>query len=103
MLKKTKIINTQAPLSRVQDNLASTLDTITSIEMLDGVRIENIKLLSGIDNLISHKLNRIPLGYIILRKRASSDIWDTQDSNKSPSKTLILNCSANVTIDIWIF
>ena len=80
----------------------SSLDLISSKEILDGISLKNVSLLTGA-NTINHTLGRKPLGYFIVRKRAQSDIWDTQDSNPNQAITLILNCSANVTVDLWIY
>lgn len=102
-MKKVKTLNTIGPLARIQDNIVSVLDNITDKEILDGIRVTNVPLISGITNEINHGLGRIPLGWVIIRKRAQADIWDLQDSNVNKSRTLSLACSSDVIIDLWIF
>lgn len=90
-------------LEELQNRLANFFEQIRTVQLLDGTLIKNIELKAGIPNNINHKLSRKPLGYIVTRKRAKSDIWDSQDSNKISDRTLILHCDADVRIDLWIF
>jgi len=104
MIKKTRTINTKdLDLSKVQDNLTYAIDTIGSKEIIDGIVLKNINLLSSGPNVINHKLGRGLVGWYIIRKRANSDIWDSQDTNPTQAISLILNCTNNVTVDIWVF
>lgn len=102
-MKKVKTLNVQGPLSRIQDNITSVLDIITDKEILDGIRLTNIALLTGATNEVNHGLGRPPLGWIIIRKRGQADVWDLQDSNINKSRLLSLACSTNVIIDLWVF
>ena len=88
---------------KFQDNVEVSLNAVLNKEILDGILIQNVSILTGVTNVINHKLDRIPLGYLIIRKRADSRIWDLQDANNNKTKTLSLVCSADVTIDIWVF
>lgn len=89
--------------AKFQENVRVLTDDVVSKEILDGVLIKNIELSAGSDNIINHKLNRPAIGWIIVRKNTKSDIWDKQTGNILENKTLVLDCSDNVTIDIWIF
>jgi hypothetical protein len=102
-MKKVKTLNTTGTLARIQDNIVTVLNGITDKEILDGVRLINITLTSGVTNQINHSLGREPIGWIIIRKRTQSDIWDLQDDNVNKNRFLSLACSADVTIDLWIF
>jgi hypothetical protein len=90
-------------MSRMQDNVDSAISQLSVTEILQGQLVKNISLASSSTTKISHKLGRAPIGWIIVRQRASSIIWDTQDTNSNPNLTLNLNCSANVVIDLWVF
>lgn len=72
-------------------------------EMLSGILLQNIILTSGQLNKVEHKLNRPLIGWFCTRKNANADIWDEQSANKFSSRTLDLQCTANVTIDLWVF
>lgn len=90
-------------VQKLQDAIQTLLGKFDFIDFLDGGRLEKIAITSGTLKKVEHKLNRNLRGWILLRNRANSVIWDTQDSNPNPNKTLYLNASATSTIDIWVF
>lgn len=90
-------------LDKMQSNIEQFVTPIIASQIIDGVLLKDILLNSAITNNVSHKLGRKPLGWIIIRKRADSRIWDAQDDNTSPLQTLSLNCSTTVKVDIWVF
>ena len=83
-----KVGTKDADLQKVQQNVENAITTIIRKEIVDGVLIKNVCLTPGISNEIKHGLGRSPLGWFIVRKRADARIWDVQDFNKNPSKTL---------------
>lgn len=104
MFKKFKKIEIEDEvLSRMQDNVEQAISLLPSTDIIQGRLIKSVSLLSASTVKVSHKLGRPPLGWIIVRQRASAIIWDSQDSNANPSLTLDLNCSANVTVDLYVF
>ena len=90
-------------LSRFQDNVEGAISTLPDTEIIQGRIVKNVELLSASTVKVSHKLGRALLGWTIIRQRASSIVWDLQDANKTPNLTLDLKCSADVTVDIWVF
>jgi hypothetical protein len=98
-----KIQSEDKDLNKVQSNIEQLIEPFLNSEITDGVLIKNISLDSSITNQVNHKLGRKPLGWIVVRQRANSIIWDSQDTNTKANRTLELSCSANVTIDLWIF
>lgn len=90
-------------LNLIQDNIATALDSLVDLQTLDSVIIRGQKLLAAGTTTVNHKLRRKLSGWKIVRKSAQSDVWDTQDTNKSPELTLTLRCSANVTVDLEVF
>lgn len=91
-----------AALDNVQKNLVRILTPVTSMSLMGGNLLTNQGLGTG-DNTINHGLGRTLVGWIIVRQRAAASIYDTQDTNPSPTKTLTLNSSAGVTVDIYCF
>ncbi len=89
-------------VNKVQDNINTSLSAVLSKEIVDGILLKEVDLVTG-TNVISHKLNRKIEGWIIVRKRATADIWDSQDSSNTRDRTLTLESSADVTVDLWIF
>ena len=104
MIKKTRtIVTSDYDLSRVQDNIVYTLDNIGGKEIVDGILLKNVSLSSAGPNIINHKLGRTLIGWFIIRKRSTSDVWDSQDLNTTQATNLVLNCTNNVTVDLWVF
>lgn len=92
-----RVINT------LQNNIENSFNPIVSNIQNDSTILQNIQLLAGQNNIVNHTLNRNLMGYNIIRLRANSIVWDTQDSNPSPNLTLWLSCSANVIVDLEVF
>ena len=90
-------------LSKLQTNVEQALNPVLISSIIDGVLIKNVCLEPSKRNEVLHKLGREPLGYIIVRKRKDSRIWDLQDTNTAPKRTFTLACSHEVTVDIWFF
>jgi hypothetical protein len=104
MYKKFKKIEIEDQvLSRLQDNVEQAIGLLPSTEILQGRLVKSVALLSASTVKVPHKLGRPVIGWIIVRKRGNATVWDAQDSNPSPSLTLDLNCSSNVTVDLWVF
>lgn len=90
-------------LKSVQDAVAFVFQDITPKEILDGRVIKNVSLNSSTATVVEHGLGRAPIGYIGIKANAPANIYDTQDSNPSPSATLQLKADAAVTVSLWVF
>lgn len=103
-MKSFKQVSTDSKdLDKVQNNLSDFFAPLVRNPFVEGILLKDIELTSGNVTKVPHKLNRAPRGWFIVRKKANSNVWDAQDNNNIPDRTLDLNCSANVTIDIWVF
>lgn len=98
-----KLTTENRELNRVQDYLGEIFEQILLSEVINGVLLKNIDLTTGQANNVEHKLNRAPLGWTVIRKRADANIWDAQDDNVLKTKTIDLRCDADVTVDLWVF
>lgn len=54
-------------------------------------------------NTIQHKLDRKLQGWVFVRKGAAAEVYDTQDTNTTPDRTLVLVSDAAVTVNIYVF
>lgn len=81
---------------------ASILNPIVANPANNSILLKNIQLAVG-TNVINHKLGRNLQGWSIVRKRASADLYDTQDTNQMPNLTLTLVSDAIVTVDLMVF
>ena len=100
-LKKIGLKDKEA--QKFQQNVENTIEPIIRKEIIDGVLVKDVCLEPGTSNEVKHGLGRKPLGWIVVRKRADARIWDVQDFNANPSKTLSIAVSHSVQVDLWIF
>lgn len=89
-------------LSQLQTTWASQINPVLTQAILGGNYLKNVSLTTG-DNVINHKLGRNLQGWIITRIRSAATLYDTQDTNQSPSLTLNLNSSANCVVDLLVY
>jgi len=99
----SKLQTGDSTLQRIQDNIANTLNPITQNPLINAQILPGIVLKVG-PNVINHGLGRKLQGWSILRMRVVfSQVFDTQDTNLTPDKTLLLNSSVLVTVDLEVF
>jgi hypothetical protein len=89
-------------LDQMQTKWAAEIDPLLKNPTNSSVLLKNIDLVVG-QNIIDHKLGRALQGWTVTRKRAAASIYDLQDTNPHPSRTLILFSDAVVTIDLSVF
>lgn len=89
--------------SREQENVKNVVNQVLSKEIIDGILIKGVCLHAGTSYEVDHGLGREPLGWVIVRKRADSRVWDLQDYNPNTVRTLVLVASHDITIDLWVF
>lgn len=90
-------------INQLQTNIQDSFRPLNSKTQNDSNIISNINLIAGKVNTINHLLGQNLSGWKIVRQRGNAIIWDVQDTNTNPSQTLLLNTSANVSIDIEVF
>lgn len=90
-------------MDQMQTRWASLLNPLLANPTLDSSLLQNISLVTGA-NVINHKLGRNLQGWQTVRYHGSyAQLYDTQDTNQTPSLTLNLNASANVIVDLVVF
>lgn len=103
MIKSVKQIQSDDPIiSRVQDAIVPALNRLLSVPIVNGTILSNISLKVG-SNAVAHGLGQTLQGWSIVRQRALANVYDTQDSNKSPSQNLLLVSDQVVSIDLLVF
>ncbi len=90
-------------LNQFQVALGQALQPILVQPMAKSIVLNNISLVSGSTNVIPTTINRVLQGWYPIRVRGQATLWDSQDSNPTPSQTLLLNTSADVVVDIVVF
>ena len=89
-------------LQQIQTNVKTVLDPIANNLITQGHILSNVQLING-TNIIPTGLDRKLLGWIITRLNGTASIYDSQNSNLTPTQNLILVSSANVIVDIYVF
>lgn len=89
-------------LAKMQTAWASQIDPIIANPLNKGIILKQVSLTAG-SNTVNTLLGRALTGWSIVRQRAASSIYDTQDTNPTPSLTLQLVASAPVVVDIEVF
>lgn len=86
----------------MQTAWSSQINPVLAMPQSSGILLKQISLSAG-DNTIDHRLGRTLQGWQIVRIRASAIVYDKQDANQLQSRTLVLNSSAPVVVDIFVF
>ena len=113
-IKKYKkfYINPHDPQARelniVQDSIEQVLTPLTNAQIIDGNYLKEIDLTASVDNLIEHKLEREPLGWLVVRKFAAVDIYEsiTDTNGNSYDRKKFINFQVGTTMTdvyFWIF
>ena len=90
-------------MNQLQRNIAKVVEPVASNPVVNGIILPSVALVSG-DNEVNHKLGRTLQGWIIVRRHGNyRDIYDKQDTNPFPARTLVLNSSGTTTVDIYVF
>jgi hypothetical protein len=99
--KFQKITTSDRVTNQIQDNITKVVNPLTNIPLNSGSLLQSVSLVSGV-NSVNHKLGRALVGWFIVRQRAAASVYDTQDTNLTPTLTLILVSSANVVVDLFV-
>ncbi len=90
-------------LNSIQNNISTSLQSITSNIQNDTTVLTDVELKSGAVNVINHTLDRNINGWKLVRLRTPAIVSDVQDSNKSQNLTLLLVTTADTVVDIEVF
>ena len=93
-----KIAQSGMEASKFQDNADQFNNQFRNNPLLDGRLIEDVRVTTTRAS-IEHKLGRTPIGYIIVKQNADARVWYTSINDLF----LVLDSSATVTIDLWVF
>lgn len=87
-------------LNRVQDNVVEGFKVLEKFPFLNGILLENVVLSTG-DNEMSHRLGKAPKGVIVVKSTGATSIY-LKDS-KIADRLMIVNSSADVTVNLFVF
>lgn len=101
-MRLTLVQTDSKDLGMLQTNWAAVLNPLLTRQQNQSLIIKNVSLAVGSNN-IPTGLDRALQGWKIIRQRAQANIYDDQDNNTTPAKSLILVSDAVVVIDLEIF
>lgn len=94
---------TDRALTDVQQQVDSKFRSQQSSPFATGRIIPSVSLTTGTANKVSHKLGRKYVAWTVVRKSANADVWeDNYSSPSNPGKFVVLQCSADVKVDILV-
>ena len=93
--------------NRLQDSIEQAVTPIIDSRIVDGVYIKEVDL-STADTFVEHKLGREPLGFIVVRKFAAGDVFEslTDSSGDNYDRKKFINIKASTSLSnvyLWIF
>lgn len=88
-------------LTQIQNNIEEFSRPITNSEVIDGVLLEDISLVSASTTSVPHKLGRNIQGWIVVRNDTNCAVWETTAS--TDNEFIALNTSADTTVSLWVF
>jgi len=97
-----KVTSGDRNISQLQSNVDQAVSDVIKAPILNGRLVDDVKLTSA-PTRIEHKLGRKPSGYIIVKRNADAQVYDSLANEESPTLFLPLISSADVTVSIWIF
>lgn len=99
-----KNINPDDPLiDKLEQNVSDAFSQVLSKRILDGVYVADVALIAGKQNLISHKLMRKPYGFIVVKKKITTDIWMNDVATTLENLFIDIRTGSNATVSLWVF
>ena len=89
-------------VDQVQGYIATSLQPLLSLPFASGNRVQDIDLTTS-DTFVSHGLDSVPEGYIVLKQNADTSVYISPTANDFPGQVIILRSGASVTCDLFFF
>lgn len=91
-------------VDKVQGNVEDVLRRLAGNEFITGRPFKDIALKAGQSNVVKHNLGRVANWIVVRKLSTSADIWELAgSSNNAPKSQLVLDCSADVTVNLYLF
>jgi len=84
----------------MQKQWSSVLNPLISLNLTQGLIINEIELIANTPNTFNHYLSKQMNGWIVIDNNSFCEIKRTQPLNNT---TLTLEANANATISLWVF
>ncbi len=103
-LKEFKKLNIKDfETSRLQENVSDMFNQLVNNPRLSGILIENVDLVFGQVTTVDHGLGRKIVGFEIVYKNNSVEVWAEDSKQILPLRTLVLDTNADATVNLWVY
>lgn len=96
----TQLQHPEPLINRIQSVIVTALNQVLIIPFLDGQIITSVFIPAGVPTAVSHRLQRPVANWFVTKIDANTVIWESPSTD--PNNTIVLNSSANVTINVWV-
>jgi hypothetical protein len=102
VIRPKTVQTTNADTRRLQDSVSEAFSQLqTKNPILNGVYVEQ-EIGTG-DTEVSHGLQRQPTGFLVVRRDADANVWESGTANGRPSDKLILKATTGVNVTLYVF
>ncbi len=91
---------TDQTLTQLQGALNDQFAGIGKIPFMSGILIQGVALVNGQANIVNTGLGAKAQGYFITSNSTGTTIWNDTFTGTT---AISLHCSANTTVDLWVF
>lgn len=99
MFNFRKITTGNREVMRFQENVDEVFKQLRTATILDGVLVNNVTITTA-GVMVSHTLDRQPLGWIVVDRTNANAVHRTAWNSKTLSLTAT---TGSVTISLWVF
>ncbi len=104
MLRYTQTIANDPVTREIDSNVNRVFNSLYSNPLLNNlVIVKDLVFSSGVDLVVSHKLNHPVTGFIVVNSNAAVNMFQSSAINIAPSANIILQCDANAVVTILFF
>lgn len=96
------LLSTKLPFPLMLTQWSALLNPLLKSPLANSALLSGISLTSGV-NTINHTLGTKLQGYLVVLNSASVTFYDSQNTNPTPEKTLVLNASGATTVSLLVF
>jgi hypothetical protein len=101
MPKLERIITSNSEVDRLQFNVAKAYDTLTAAPLASAQILSDV-VIGTAPTLIAHGLGRRFVGWYVIRKKATGDVWESP-SQVAPNSSISLQASTPLTVSLLVF
>jgi len=102
-LKKI-VITDDYQLSKVQDAAVESFSGLpTQFPVINGNTVTATAPAATTDFAVNHKLGRAIAGWIVVRKNANANVWESATANPRPTDQVIFQASAKANLTFYFF